>query len=207
MHQFLFCIFNLKWIGDKRNNCISSRINNPNRLQYSFFVSWNTTIICWFVFQSNIIIVENAISVSIIWKVVLFHISDLILKSYACVQVIFLTTGKFVFSLASLKRNMKWTTNLRVIFSWFVDIWNLDNFIQTSNSQVATTLRFWTNYEGKYMLFSLELTGTLLATSMFWIHSRTMLLINCSSQFDQSLGSIKAKCMLRVNKYHTVGTY
>ena len=56
MHQILFCIFDLKWIRDKSKNCISSRINNSNRLPYSFFVSWNTTIICWFVFQINIII-------------------------------------------------------------------------------------------------------------------------------------------------------
>ena len=114
-------------------------------------------------FQSNIIIVENAISVSIIWKVVLFHISDLILKSYACVQVIFLTTGKFVFSLASLKRNMKWTTNLRVIFSWFVDIWILDNFLASIKFSSCYNIKILNILWGEIYAIFIEIDGNTFA--------------------------------------------
>ena len=77
---------------------------------------------------------------------------------FECLWLFPLQNGKIV---PSLPRTMKKTRNLSIIFLIIYMYLNLVNNQRLmsqhiDNSQAVTTLNFWTDYEKKYMLFSIN---------------------------------------------------
>ena len=77
---------------------------------------------------------------------------------FECLWLFPLQNGKIV---PSLPRTMKKTRNLSIIFLIIYMYLNLVNNQRLmsqhiDNSQAVTTINFWTDYEKKYMLFSIN---------------------------------------------------